>query len=98
VGSKAGRSSSPKRFIPEAKSLIQGRKSLIALQKEDIKEYKGMIIGAKRSRHMFANSKEDRKEYLNLLKKLKLSGIRSKKTYKSGLKNLKSRYRKNYWK
>jgi hypothetical protein len=98
VRSKAGRSSSPKRFIPEAKSLIQGRKSLIALQKEDIKEYKGMIIGAKRSRHMFANSKEDRKEYLNLLKKLKLSGIRSKKTYKSGLKNLKSRYRKNYWK
>jgi hypothetical protein len=104
VGSKASpassnrSSASVKRIIPEAKSLIQGRKSLIALQKEDIKEYKGMIIGAKRSRHMFANSKEDRKEYLNLLKKLKLSGIRSKKTYKSGLKNLKSRYRKNYWK
>ena len=43
---------------------------------------------------MFANSKEDRKEYLNLLKGLKLSGIRSKKIYKEFLKNLKSRYRK----
>ena len=101
VGSKASpassnrSSASVKRIIPGAKSLIQGRKSLIALQKEDIKGYKGKIIGLKRSRHMFANSKEDRKEYLNLLKKLKLSGIRSKKIYKGALKNLKSRYRKN---
>ena len=88
VGSKAGRSSSPKRFIPEAKHLIQGRKSLIARQKREIKGYKGKIIGAKRSKvHMF--------EYLNLLKNLKLSGIRTKKRYKGGLKNLKSRYRKN---
>jgi hypothetical protein len=75
--------------------LIQGRKSLIARQKRGIKVYKGKIIGAKRSRHMFDNSKEDRKGYLNLLKNLKLSGIRTKKRYKGGLKNLKSRYRKN---
>jgi hypothetical protein len=101
VGSKASpassnrSSASVKRIIPEAKSLIQGRKSLIALQKEDIKEYKGKIIGVKRSRHMFANSKEDRKEYLRLLKNMKLSEINTKKRYKSGLKNLKSRYRKN---
>ena len=101
VGSRASpassnrSSASVKRIIPGVKSLIQGRKSLIALQKEDIKGYKGKIIGVKRSRHMFANSKEDRKEYLNLLKNLKLSGIRSKKIYKGGLKNLKSRYRKN---
>lgn len=95
VGSKAGRSSSPKRFIPEAKNLIQGRKSLVARQKRRVKEYKGMIIGAKRSRHVFANSKEDRKGYLRLLKNMKLSEINTKKRYKSGLKNLKSRYRKN---
>lgn len=88
-------SASVKRIIPEAKSLIQGRKSLIALQKEDIKGYKGKIIGVKRSRHMFANSKEDRKGYLRLLKNMKLSEINTKKRYKSGLKNLKSRYRKN---
>ena len=88
-------SASVKRIIPGAKSLIQGGKSLIARQKRGIKEYKEKIIGLKRSRHMFANSKEDRKEYLNLLKNLKLSGIRSKKIYKGGLKNLKSRYRKN---
>ena len=100
-------SASVKRIIPGAKSLrkspprfsqpglIRGGKSLIARQKRDIKEYKGKIIGLKRSRHMFANSKEDRKEYLNLLKGLKLSGIRSKKIYKEFLKNLKSRYRKN---
>ena len=98
VGSKAGRSSSPKRFIPEAKNLIQGRKSLIAWQKRRIKEHKGMIIGAKRSRHVFANSKEDRKGYLRLLKNIKLSEITTKKRHKGVLKNLKSRYRKNYWK
>ena len=95
--SKASPTSSRANFDKEIdKEMKLSYKHRINYQKERARLYKGRIIGAKRSRHMFKDvngewQKNIRNKYLTLLKNTKSRSIAMKKGIAADLKNFKRR-------